>query len=208
MARRKTADPIMKDAETKAENTESVSIPPDDTAPPTSKREATKLRTVSVKQCSLLLNRDRNTIQKWLDQGCPFVTQADRNLGIAWELDVAEVVRWLEERAAKSAAEKFGDSEDGKMTEDEAKRRRAVAQAVVAELDMLERLKAVILVSDALDLWIKDYSKIKAKAMSLPDKIAVAVDPSLADHVRAIADKAMREVLGSLKTEKSLTDWS
>ena len=208
MARRKTADPILKDAEFAAENAQTVSIPPDDSAPPSSKREAAKLRTVSVKQCSLLLNRDRNTIQKWLDQGCPFVTQADRNLGIAWELDVSEVVKWLEERAAKSAAEKFGDSEDGKMSEDEAKRRRAVAQAVVAELDMLERLKSVIPISGALDLWAKDYAEIKAKAMSLPDKIAISVDPSLADHVRAIAERHMREVMETLKTEKSLLNWS
>ncbi|MGR9475937.1 hypothetical protein [Rhizobium leguminosarum] len=80
MARKKVVDPIMEGAETADENTEFVTIPTDDAAPPPSKREATKLRTVSVKQCSLLLNRDRNTIQKWLDQGCPFVTQADRNL--------------------------------------------------------------------------------------------------------------------------------
>ncbi|CUW87506.1 terminase small subunit [Agrobacterium genomosp. 2] len=208
MARRKTADPIMKDAETDAENTESVSIPPDDTAPPASKREAAKLRTVSVKQCSLLLNRDRNTIQKWLDQGCPFVTHADRNLGVAWELDLAEVVRWLEERAARTAAEKFGDTEDGKMSKEEADRRKAVAGAVVAELEMVEKLRTVIPISTVLDLWAKDYSEIKAKAMSLGDKIAVSVDPSISDHVRAIAERHMREVMATLKTEKSLLNWS
>lgn len=183
-------------------------IPDENSAPPTSKREAARLRVVSVKQAATLLGRDRNTIQKWLDQGCPYLTKADRDLGVSWELDLGDVVRWLEERAGAAAAAKFGDTEDGKMTEDEAKRRRAVAQAVVAELDMLERLRAVVPISGALDWWAKDYAEIKARAMALPDKIAVAVDPSLSDHVRAIADKAMREVLGTLKTEKSLLNWT
>ncbi len=207
MARKKVIDPILQAAGEPEEIGKVASIPSDEEVALASKKDAAKLRTVSAAQCALLLDHDRGTIQKWLSQGCPFVTQANRALGMAWELDLAEVVKWREEVAAKTVAEKFGDTPDGQMTEEEAKRRRAVAQAVVAELDMLERLKAVIPVSDALDLWVKDYSRIKAKAMSLPDKIAVAVDPAISDHVRALADKAMREVLASLKTEKSLVDW-
>ncbi|QND41840.1 terminase small subunit [Rhizobium leguminosarum bv. viciae] len=157
-----------------------------------------------MKQAATLLNRDRNTIQKWLDKGCPHVTKADRDLGIPWELDLAEVVRWLEERAADTAAERFGGTEDGKTSEDEAKRRRAVAQAVVAELDMLERLRSVVPIADVLDTWAKDYAAIRDKLMSIPDAVAANVDPTIARHVSEIVEKHIRTVLGSLKTESKL----
>lgn len=185
-------------------------ITPDDNSAPLSvaKRDAAKARQVSLKELAALLDRDRNTVVKYVDGGMPFIEKADRDLGKAWIFDVADCVRWLEKRAADVTADKFGDSPDGQMTEDEAKRRRAVAQAIVAELDMLERLRAVIPVSDALEWWAKDYGEIKAKAMSLPDKLAVAVDPSLASHIRALADKHMREVMETCKTENSLLKWS
>ncbi|MDX1216300.1 hypothetical protein GOL99_12220 [Sinorhizobium medicae] len=206
MARRKSKDPILQDAKSEQEIDDLVSIPPDDTAPLTSKSEAAKLRLVSVKQCAMLLNRDRNTIQKWLDQGCPFVTKADRDRGIAWELDIADVVKWLEERAAKSVAEKFGDPND-KTSKEEGDRRKAVAAAVMAELDMLERLKSVVPVSSVLELWSKDYNEVRAKVMSLPDILAVNVDPSIAGAVRILADKHCRAVLDKLKTKDTILKW-
>lgn len=206
MARRKSRDPILRDAKNEQDNPDIVSIPPDDTAPLTSKSEAAKLRLVSVKQCAMLLNRDRNTIQKWLDQGCPFVTKADRDRGIAWELDIADVVKWLEERAAKSVAEKFGDPND-KTSKEEADRRKAVAGAVVAELEMIERLKSVVPVSSVLELWAKDHGEIKAKVMSIPEILAANVDPSIATTIRVLAEKHCRAALEKLKTKDAILKW-
>lgn len=208
MTRKKVIDPILQAAGEPYDDTGIVSIPSDEDAILTSKKDAAKLRTVSAAQCAVLLGHDRGTIQKWISQGCPFVTQANRALGIAWQLDLAEVVKWREEAAAKTAAERFGETPDGQMTEEEAKRRRAAALAIVAELDMLERLRAVIPVSDVLEWWAKDYQEIKAKAMSFPDKLATAFDPAQAAHVRSIADEHMREMMGLCKTRQSLLKWS
>ncbi len=204
MARRKAANKVRNSAEEAEDFSAPLPEIPDDSASPVTRNDAAKLRIVSVKQAATLLNRDRNTIQKWLDKGCPHVTKADRDLGIPWELDLAEVVRWLEERAADTAAERFGGTEDGKTSEDEAKRRRAVAQAVVAELDMLERLRSVVPIADVLDTWAKDYAAIRDKLMSIPDAVAANVDPTIARHVSEIVEKHIRTVLGSLKTESKL----
>lgn len=206
MARGRPKDPILQDAKNEQENDELVSIPPDDTAPLTSKSDAAKLRLVSVKQCAMLLNRDRNTLQKWLDQGCPFVTKADRDRGVAWELDIADVVKWLEERAARSVAEKFGDPND-KTSKEEADRRKAVAAAVVAELEMIERLKSVVPVSSVLELWAKDHNEIKSKVMSIPEILAANVDPSIATAIRILAEKHCRAALDKLKTKDTILKW-
>lgn len=177
MARQKPSSRVRKSAEP---SDEIVSPPleiPEDSAP-AARREAANLRLVSVKQAATLLNRDRNTVQKWLDRGCPFVTKGDRALGIAWELDLADVVKWLEERAGENAAEKFASSTGGQVSEDEAKRRKALAQAVVAELDMLERLDTIVLKSDVLDLIAAYYGEIKSKLMSIADTVGARVDPA------------------------------
>ena len=185
------------------------STPDDDSAPLSpAKREAAKARHVSLKEAAAFLDRDRNTLTKWIEkEGCPYVEKADRDLGKAWVLDLAEVVRWLERRAADTAAERLGGATDGVTSEDEAKRRRAVAQAVVAELDMLERLRSVVPVDDILDLWSKDYGEIRTKVMALPDVLAANVDPSISSLVRTIADEHARSVLDSLKTGKTLLQW-
>jgi len=71
------------------------------------RRAASKERYVSLKELASFLDRDRNTVSKWLDAGLPFVEKADRDLGKAWVFDTAEVVRWLEKRAADTTAEKL-----------------------------------------------------------------------------------------------------
>ncbi|WP_296071495.1 terminase small subunit [uncultured Agrobacterium sp.] len=206
MARQKSSSRVRKSAEPSGEIASPPHEIPEDSAPAVTRREAAKLRLVSVKQAATLLNRDRNTVQKWLDRGCPFVTKGDRALGIAWELDLADVVKWLEERAGENAAEKFASSTDGQVSEDEAKRRKALAQAVVAELDMLERLDTIVLKSDVLDLIAADYGEIKAKLISISDTVGASVDPAIATHVSGIVDKHIRKALASLKAIKKLTE--
>lgn len=172
----------------------------DDSAPPPNRKDAAKLRLVSVKQAATLLNRDRNTIQKWLDQECPYVTKADRARGVAWQLDLAEVVKWLEERAANAASGKSGE----RITKEDADERRALANAVITETEMLERLHVVVPVSFVVDLMTRDYKEIKDRLMTIPTALAGRVDVSVAKQTQRIADEHIREVLGSLKARKGI----
>lgn len=63
---------------------------------------------MSLKQLAAFLSRDRNPVMKYLDQGMPAVEKADRDRGAAWVIDSSEAVRWLEERATKNVADRFG----------------------------------------------------------------------------------------------------
>lgn len=184
-----------------AEAAPETDTPDDDSAPLSSaKREAAKARHVSMKEASALLDRDRNTVKKWLDQGCPYVEKADRDLGKSWVLDLAAVVRWLEKRAADATAAKLGATADGVISEDEAKRRRAVAQAVIAEIEASEVLKAVVPVSFVIERISKDYGELRAKLMSLPDIIAGHLDAEASVRIRKIADEQVRLAIASMKS--------
>ncbi len=168
-----------------------------------SRRAASKDRLVSLKELASFLDRDRNTVTKWLDHGLPFVEKADRDLGKAWSFDTAEVVRWLEKRAADAAAEKLGATGlEGKTSEEEAKRRRAVAAAIITELEAAEAVKTVVRVSHVVDRISSDYSEIRSRLMMLPDAIAGRVEASVAQKVREVADKQVRSALEELRVDK------
>lgn len=200
MARKKVADTVLKSAD---ENSESFNTDDNFRNISAASRLASKDRHVSLKELSTILHRDRNTISKWLEIGLPYVEKADRDLGKAWIFDTAEVVRWLEKRAADSAVEKLGVlGSDGKTSEEEAKRRRAVAAAIITELEAAEAVKTVVRVSHVVDRISADYSEIRSRLMSLPDAIAGRVEASVAQKVREVADKQVRSALETLRVDK------
>ena len=167
------------------------------------RRAASKERYVSLKELASFLDRDRNTVSKWLDAGLPFVEKADRDLGKAWVFDTAEVVRWLEKRAADTTAEKLGSSSlDGRTSEEEAKRRRAVAAAIITELEAAEAVRTVVRVSHIVEKIASDYAEIRSRLMSLPDAIAGRVEASVAQKVREIADEQVRTALKALRVDR------
>jgi terminase small subunit / prophage DNA-packing protein len=200
MARKKVADAVMKSAD---ENNSSLSTDDNFRNISASRRSASRDRLVSLKELASILDRDRNTISKWLDIGLPYVDKADRDLGKAWSFDTAEVVRWLEKRAADTAAEKLGVlGSDGKTSEDEAKRRRAVAAAIITELEAAEAVKTVVRVSHVVDRISADYSEIRSRLMSLPDAISGRVETKVAQKVREIADEQVRSALKALRVDR------
>jgi len=200
MARKKSEDTVLKSRD---ELSELISTDRTDRNISASRRSAARERLVSLKELAAILDRDRNTISKWLDAGLPFVDRADRDLGKAWSFDTAEVVRWLEKRAADTAAEKLGVlGSDGKTSEEEAKRRRAVAAAIITELEAAEAVKTVVRVSHVVDRISADYSEIRSRLMSLPDAISGRVETKVAQKVREIADEQVRSALKALRVDR------
>lgn len=72
----------------------------------------------------------RNTVSSWVKRGCPYVTKADRNQGIEWEFDSAEVAQWRLEKAVQDA---IGDTQSA--GDAELRRRKLAAETVIAELE-------------------------------------------------------------------------
>ena len=112
-------------------------------APPTSPSGGNSRTLNSLTQASAILGVHRNTLAKWLDQGCPAVTRADRDRGIEWELEIPAIVDWRITRAVEDALASYG-GEEGMISKDEADRRRAVANAITAEVAADEALRSVV----------------------------------------------------------------
>ncbi|QEE38834.1 MULTISPECIES: terminase small subunit [unclassified Methylobacterium] len=130
-----------------------------------------------------LLGVNKTTLQTWLSQGCPAVERADRATGKAWKICIADVMAWRIERAIANVVA-AGGGDGTVISKEEADRRRSVALAHMAEIDLDERLKSVVSREDAVAdmsafcLAIKQqgsnaFSKIATRAatMTLPGEI-------------------------------------
>lgn len=184
---------------------ESVDTPDDDSTPqPAAKRAAAKARHVSLKQLAELLDRDRNTVMKWVSQGCPFVSKGDRDAGQAWVFDLAEVVKWRERVSAETAVEKIGGQ---RQDEESLKLRKMSAGVIILENDAAESVRLVARVSAMLDLVRKDYVEITGVLRALPDAIASKVESKSQARVRSVADEQVRSALNSLKAEGEIEEF-
>ena len=170
----------------------------DDVGTSSESRDVPECRRASLKEAAAILNVDRNTFAKWLDQDCPYLQRADRDRGVAWIVDIAAVVKWLQERAVASALAKYeGDGE--RVSEGEAKRRKLLAAAIIEEIEASRQLRTVVPMDYVFETLSKDYAEIRSLIAKIPDLIAANVESSIAAHVRKIADKQIRDVMETLQ---------
>ena len=85
------------------------------------------------------------TVDSWVRRGCPAVERGSK--GTNWKFDPVAVIEWRLKDAAEEVTARFIRG-DGSMPREEADRRRAVALARSAEIELDERLKAVASVED------------------------------------------------------------
>jgi phage terminase Nu1 subunit (DNA packaging protein) len=196
MARRKTVRGVTSDED----NPDVTWSPPsiDEDEPSASHRDTDKDGQVSLKQCAALLGRNRTTVEKWLDIGCPYVTKANRDLGVAWVLDIADVVRWLERHAAETTAERFGKTVDGDISEGDAKRRRLVAIMHIDEAEAAGVLRSHVRWQLVIDEIEKLLAEVRGGVGGIPDLVAGKVDPKHAVKVRKDVDESLRGLMDSL----------
>jgi terminase small subunit / prophage DNA-packing protein len=123
----------------------------------------------------------RNTVSGWIRQGAPALEKANRANGQVWKLDAAAIADWAVERAAADAATQTSDKE-GNISHAEADRRRAIAQAIVTEVEADDALKNVVSTSDAIELRDEFVGAIREQVMLIPartaERIAAMKDPN------------------------------
>ncbi|TAW65425.1 hypothetical protein ELI15_14115 [Rhizobium ruizarguesonis] len=191
-------DPLLKSVE----DDEDFSAPLDsDSTPLLTRREMAKQRHVSLKQLATLLNRDRNTIMKYLDQNMPYVEKADRDRGVQWVLDISECVRWLEERSAKNVTEKMGSGTDNLPSLDVIEKRTKAAKMYTAEAEMAETIGVVARIHDVLSLIKRDYAELRVRLMAVSDSVSAKFDEKIAERIKVAITEQIVSALLTLRAD-------
>jgi len=154
----------------------------------------TVAQTFSLNELAGLVGVTRQTVDRWLKQGCPFVEKADRDRGKEWRLSLPAVIEWREKRAVEQA---IGDT--SRLDIDEARRRKTAAEAALAELDLSVKRGEVIALSVASEVIGDQLSACRARLLSLPTKISPLVAPlTNIIECRDVIDAAVREALDEI----------
>src|SRR5687767_15160187 len=123
-------------------------------------------RRVNRSELAEILGVDVTTIDRMVRRGMPYVQRATSR-GKGWVFDTAAVREWELQRAVENV---ITDSEG--ISREEAEKRKAIAQAHLAEHDLAEKQREVISVDLVAAIVRKDYTAVRARLLSMPAKLA------------------------------------
>jgi phage terminase Nu1 subunit (DNA packaging protein) len=135
--------------------------------------------TFSLVAAAAALDVHRSTLDGWLKRGCPAAQKADRSRGIDWQLSLGDVMQWRIDEAVKAATP---DGDDGNGSKDEADRRKAWAQARLAEIEVDTQLRNVAEVSHfkelATDMCFMLRAGIENTSAKIAGRACIMTDPN------------------------------
>lgn len=168
----------------------------------------------SAKEAERWIPRTRQTIVKYIqDDGAPCVNRPDpgKRRG-EWLIDVPAFISWLidheKEKAVQAAVKKIRAVEEeageGGISKEEAQRRKAVADALIREIELDEAAKRVIPRDQVLEVVAREYNAVRTALYGIPsgacEEVAEIDDPAVvADLLRKKVDEAMERLQADTK---------
>lgn len=145
---------------------------------------------VSASALARLLGRDRATCGRWFAEGCP--------------RDLAGAVAWLEARAAARAREPLearvreleGAAAGAEVAESDARRRKRVAEAELAELRLAELRGELLQRADVVTTWSTQILAARNRIRAVAKVAVVRLGLSRAQGVALL--KLLDEALAAL----------
>lgn len=136
------------------------------------------------------------TIDGWVRLGCPAYERPLKK-GQQWRMSVKDVVDWLIGRAEEKARGK--EPANG---ENDAKQRKLMAEAELAELELAEKRGLAVSIAAAQAAWAAMIGSARAKLRGIGSKlgpiVATEIDPF---KCRLLVDEAIDEALLELSEE-------
>ena len=158
--------------------------------------DITDFRTVNKAELARILDVSAMTINNWVTRGCPVAQMVGPNK--KWAFNLAQVVDWRMEQAKKAAK---GEAKSVDL--DEAKRRKLVAEAEMAELDLEVRQGQLVEIEAVAKTVGDDYANMRAKLLSIPSKISPQlVGVESVTRIQSVLDKVVSEALEELISDK------
>ena len=157
----------------------------------------TDFRKLTKGDLAAALDVSTQTIDQWLTRGMPYVSKPGAGSRF-YEFELAAVLRWRldYERAQQAAATDATDI-------DEAKRRKAVADATLAEMEVARKSGELVAVVDVDHAVTQAFARVRARMLALPSKVAAEC---AAIDTPAECSEVIRQAVYDALTELSETE--
>ncbi|MGE5546490.1 MAG: terminase small subunit [Solirubrobacterales bacterium] len=116
-----------------------------------------------------ILGKSLPTISAWVARaGFPVIEEGRQ--GKEWKFDTAQVIDWIEQQAVANV---IGDA--AKIDYEEARRRKMVAEATLAEIEV-DRLSATVApVDDIVAMVGMQFANVRTRLLAIPSNCAMAL---------------------------------
>lgn len=156
---------------------------------------------VSVNEASRWIGVRRQTLTEWL-----IALEIDYSQGVSVPEIFKAKLEYEKAAAVRKALGQVGlgaDGEDaGFITKEEAQRRRAVADAIIREIDMDERIEKVVPIDAVVERVAAQYAAVREKFFAIPTGLSQELvgidDPQV---ISAIIREAIDDALEELDAE-------
>lgn len=166
---------------------------------------------VNRRQLADILGKSLPTITAWASEGMPCVKPGSKHQ--EWEFETTEVIPWvaanklkLKGRGAAKVNHPFADDGDGPETIEEAERRKMVAQADKAEVQVAKEAGILVPISEVASVVAEEHARVRARLLTIPNELRpqvltfLAEDREAAEQLLAAAEETILEALTEIRS--------
>ena len=139
--------------------------------------------------CADIFGVSLNTIRAWIRKGCPVVSQGKS--GKPWVVETSEVRLWREDIVAMDA---MGDVES--LNFDEAKRQKMAAEAAIAQIQLKQMRRELVLIEDVVDVLGNTAARIRSRLLALKTRLGAQL--GLDENQKLGLERGIDECLAEL----------
>jgi phage terminase Nu1 subunit (DNA packaging protein) len=139
---------------------------------------------VNIQELADILGVTRPTITAWIDDGLPYAEAGSK--GKPWKFETEDAVKWWAEhkfrrprKATVPGGDPFEDS-DGVESMEAAERRKMIAAADKAELELAKSAGLVVEIAEVATAVAEMHSRVRARLLSIGNQVRVRARAFLA----------------------------
>lgn len=131
---------------------------------------------LNIAECADMFGVSRPTITDWTNHDMPAVEIGSK--GKPWVYDSVACLEWWAEnkwrpkrRAPVPGPDPFAEAGDVPESIDEAERRKMIAQADKAELDLAKAAKLVVPIAEVADVVAQENARVRSRLLGIGNKV-------------------------------------
>lgn len=152
------------------------------------------------------------TITSWIGEGMPYVEGGGK--GKPFVFETTEAIEWWAEnkrrrksRAPVPGSDPFAEGADGRESIEEAERRKLIAQADKAELELAKSAGRVVEIDDVAAAIAEMHVTVRTRLLGLGNKVRVRVsaffggDKSAEEQVVAVVEEVVADAMAEIRDD-------
>lgn len=166
---------------------------------------------VNRRQLADILGISLPTVTAWVGEGMPFTREGSKSA--EWEFETRECIEWLgsnklktKARAPSNGKDPFADGAEGFETIEEAERRKMIAQADKAEVQVAKEAGLLVPISEVASVAAEENARVRARLLTIPNDLRpkvltfLAHDRKAAEQLLADAESVVLEALTEIRS--------